>query len=105
MVKRRHLFNGKGGLKMLRVGGITMLCSIASVSAFSHSAVHATHFAAHWQNQVTVRGTVKDISTGQPLAGVTVSIKGTNQATTTDENGNYSLEGVPGSATLVFTSV
>src|SRR5690606_40468797 len=63
---------GKGGLKMLRVGGITMLCSIASVSAFSHSAVHATHFAAHWQNQVTVRGTVKDISTGQPLAGVTV---------------------------------
>ena len=105
MVKRRHLFNGKGGLKMLRVGGITMLCSIASVSAFSHSAVHATHFAAHWQNQVTVRGTVKDISTGQPLAGVTVSVKGTNQATTTDENGNYSLEGVPGSATLVFTSV
>lgn len=105
MVKRRHLFNGKGGLKMLRVGGITMLCSIATVSAFSHSAVHATHFAAHWQNQVTVRGTVKDISTGQPLAGVTVSIKGTNQATTTDENGNYSLEGVPGSATLVFTSV
>ncbi|SDL00521.1 Enterobactin outer-membrane receptor [Sphingobacterium mizutaii] len=105
MVKRRHLFNGKGGLKMLRVGGITMLCSIASVSAFSHSAVHATHFAEHWQNQVTVRGTVKDISTGQPLAGVTVSIKGTNQATTTDENGNYSLEGVPGSATLVFTSV
>ena len=105
MVKRRHLFNGKGGLKMLRVGGITMLCSIASVSAFSHSAVHATHFATHWQNQVTVRGTVKDISTGQPLAGVTVSVKGTNQATTTDENGNYSLEGVPGSATLVFTSV
>jgi len=105
MVKRHHLFNEKNGMKMLRTGGITMLCSIASMAAFAHSSVHATNLAMHWQNQVTVRGTVKDVSTGQPLAGVTVSIKGTNQATTTDDQGNYSLEGVPGSATLVFTSV
>ncbi len=105
MVKSHHLFNGKNGMKMLRIGGATMLFSIASVSGFAHSAVHATNYAMHWQNQVTVRGTVKDISTGQPLAGVTVSVKGTNQATTTDEQGNYSLDGVPGSATLVFTSV
>lgn len=105
MVKSHHLFNGKNGMKMLRIGGATMLFSIASVSGFAHSAVHATNYAMHWHNQVTVRGTVKDISTGQPLAGVTVSVKGTNQATTTDEQGNYSLDGVPGSATLVFTSV
>lgn len=105
MVKSHHLFKGKNGMKMLRIGGATMLFSIASVSGFAHSAVHATNYAMHWQNQVTVRGTVKDISTGQPLAGITVSVKGTNQATTTDEQGNYSLDGVPGSATLVFTSV
>ncbi|WP_231596065.1 SusC/RagA family TonB-linked outer membrane protein [Sphingobacterium endophyticum] len=105
MVKSHHLFKGKNGMKMLRIGGATMLFSIASVSGFAHSTVHATNYAMHWQNQVTVRGTVKDISTGQPLAGITVSVKGTNQATTTDEQGNYSLDGVPGSATLVFTSV
>ncbi|WP_197734201.1 SusC/RagA family TonB-linked outer membrane protein [Sphingobacterium daejeonense] len=62
-------------------------------------------YASYWQEQITVRGTVKDISSGQPLAGVTVTVKGTNQATTTDDQGNYELEGVPGSATLVFSSI
>jgi len=105
MVKRHHLFNGKNGLKMLRIGGISMLCSIVSPSSFAHSAVLAINNATHWQNQITVRGTVNDISTGQPLAGVTVSVKGTNQATTTDEQGNFVIEGVPGTATLVFSSI
>jgi TonB-linked SusC/RagA family outer membrane protein len=105
MVKRRHLFNGKNGIKMLRIGGISMLLGISSTTAFAHLAKDATTYASYWQEQITVRGTVKDISSGQPLAGVTVTVKGTNQATTTDDQGNYELEGVPGSATLVFSSI
>jgi TonB-linked SusC/RagA family outer membrane protein len=82
-----------------------MLLGISSTTAFAHLAKDATTYASYWQEQITVRGTVKDISSGQPLAGVTVTVKGTNQATTTDDQGNYELEGVPGSATLVFSSI
>lgn len=105
MVKHRHFFNGKNGIKMLRIGGISMLISITSPTAFAHLAKDATMYASTWHNQSTVRGTVKDSSNGLALSGVTVTVKGTNQATTTDENGNFELEAVPGTATLVFTSV
>ena len=43
----------------------------------------------HAQNQ-TVRGKVTGPN-GQPLAGASVTIKGTNLSTTTDENGNFQL--------------
>lgn len=42
------------------------------------------------QQQVTVRGRVQDTQ-GNPLPGVTVIIKGTNQGTITDTEGNFSL--------------
>lgn len=107
MVKRHHLFNGKSGMRVLRLGGICVLCSFSlpSALAYSHSAVHAYHHAVHWQDEITVQGTVRDESNGQPLAGVTVTIKGTSQATTTNEQGVYSIDKVPASATLVFTSI
>jgi hypothetical protein len=44
----------------------------------------------HAQNQ-TVRGKVNGLN-GQPLAGASVAIKGTNLSTTTDENGNFQLQ-------------
>ncbi|WP_211657601.1 TonB-dependent receptor [Parapedobacter composti] len=51
-----------------------------------------------------VRGTVRD-STGQPLIGVTVHVKGrTSIGTTTDLNGRYILS-VPANSVLVFTMV
>ncbi len=53
--------------------------------------------------QQTVTGTVTD-ETG-PLPGATVAIKGTSTGTTTDFDGNYTLNDVPGDATLVFSFV
>jgi TonB-linked SusC/RagA family outer membrane protein len=50
-----------------------------------------------------ISGTVKD-STGTPLIGVSVGIKGTTQGTQTDVNGKYTLDVQPG-ATLVFTYI
>ena len=50
-----------------------------------------------------VSGTVVG-SDGQPLNDVTVSVKGTNLATKTDQNGNYSIR-ANNNQTLVFTSV
>ena len=56
------------------------------------------------QQENTVSGTVTDAS-GGPLPGVTIVIKGTTKGTTTDTDGNYSLQNVPGDATLVFSFV
>lgn len=43
-------------------------------------------------------------ATGEALAGVSVTVKGTRSGTTTDANGNFSLT-VPDDAVLVFSSV
>lgn len=56
------------------------------------------------QQQKTITGNVTD-SSGAPLPGVTVVVKGTTQGTVTDEAGNYSLPAVPGDETLVFSFV
>ena len=44
-------------------------------------------------------------SSGLPLPGVTVVIKGTTEGTISDANGNYSLDNVSEHATLVFSFV
>ncbi|HEX7905740.1 MAG TPA: TonB-dependent receptor [Chitinophagaceae bacterium] len=41
---------------------------------------------------------------GEPLAGVSISVKGSRSGTTTDGNGNFSIS-VPDDAVLVFSSV
>lgn len=45
----------------------------------------------------TIRGSVTDVNTGQPLPGATVTLPGTEplQGTATDENGNFRLTEVP----------
>lgn len=42
---------------------------------------------------------------GEPVEGVTVTVKGTKKATSTDERGNYVLQDVPENAILVFSGV
>lgn len=54
--------------------------------------------------QFTVTGKVTD-SLGNPLIGVTVSLKGTQTGTITDANGNYSLTLESGNGALVFSYV
>ncbi len=57
------------------------------------------------QQQVkSVSGKVSD-SSGQPLPGVTVIIKGTTQGTVTNPDGNYLLSSIPGDAILQFSFV
>jgi len=56
------------------------------------------------QSKVTVNGKVTD-SSGTPLPGVSVVVKGTTNGIITDVNGNYTLTKVPSDATLVFSFV
>lgn len=51
-------------------------------------------------NAAVVKGSVKD-STGEPLIGATVSVKGTGQAVATDVDGNFSLDVKPGQVLVV----
>lgn len=56
------------------------------------------------QEPRTIKGKITD-SSGGPLPGVTVVVKGKTIGTITDPDGNYTLNDVPGDATLVFSFV
>ncbi|MCP9199066.1 TonB-dependent receptor [Gramella sp. GC03-9] len=58
-------------------------------------------FIANAQNETTVSGIVRD-NTG-PLPGVTVIVQGTSNGTTTNFDGEYTLNNVPSNATLEFS--
>jgi hypothetical protein len=50
-----------------------------------------------------VRGTVYSTS-GLPIPGVSVKVKGTSNGTTTDFDGNFQLKNVPANGVLIITS-
>ena len=56
------------------------------------------------EQQKTISGKVTD-SSGAPLPGVTVVVKGTTQGIITDADGNYSLNNIAANAALVFSFV
>jgi len=56
------------------------------------------------QQSVDVQGRIID-EEGQPLPGVSITIKGTSGGTVTDVQGNFSLSGVDENATLVITYI
>lgn len=56
------------------------------------------------QQQKSISGKVTD-SSGSPLPGVSVVVKGTTNGTITDGNGSYSISNVPENATLQFSFV
>ncbi|MGV8096052.1 MAG: TonB-dependent receptor [Mangrovibacterium sp.] len=65
---------------------------------------NSRQIAGNMQQNHKVTGKVTD-SSGIPLPGVTVIIKGTTQGTITDDDGNYILTDVPADAILVFSFV
>jgi TonB-linked SusC/RagA family outer membrane protein len=62
------------------------------------------NLAEQQQQPQTVSGKVTD-SSGQPLPGVSIVVKGTTQGTVTNANGEYILTNLPPDATLVFSFV
>ncbi len=53
------------------------------------------------QNVGTVRGTVTDSTSGQPVAGAQVQVVGTNRTAIADQSGTYTITGVPAGAATV----
>lgn len=63
-------------------------------------------FTANAQNASSVSGTVKNASTSETVAAVSVTLKGNNSGTYTDDRGNFKLSVTQKAPyTLVFTSV
>lgn len=60
-----------------------------------------TSFAS--SQDVTVKGTVADQATGQPIPGVNVVVKNTTNGASTDFDGNFSIQNVPINSVIVFT--
>jgi TonB-dependent starch-binding outer membrane protein SusC len=58
-------------------------------------------FTAFTQAQ-TVKGTVTD-SKGEPISGISVTVRGTTKGTSTGTDGTYTLNDVPNGSTLVFS--
>src|SRR5215211_3164220 len=52
----------------------------------------------------TITGKVSSSDDNKPISGVTVSVKGTKKSTTTDNNGNFSIQAATGDV-LQFSSV
>jgi len=80
------------------------LRTIRGILAAAVLAVAMLMPSAAFAATVDVSGTVTDVS-GEPLIGVSVTIKGMNQGVATDFDGRYELPGVDEDATLVFSYV
>ncbi len=66
--------------------------------------VGGVRYEVNSQQQKSISGKVTD-STGAPLPGVSVVVKGTTTGVITDMDGKYTLSKVPGNATLKFSFV
>ncbi len=55
--------------------------------------------------QQTIKGTVTEKSTGEPLLGVSIVVKGETRGTETDFNGNYEIKNIKATDILVFSFI
>lgn len=53
------------------------------------------------QMQMTIRGTVTDATTGEPLLGVNIVVKGTTRGAVTDMNGSFSIDADAGEILVI----
>ncbi len=58
---------------------------------------------AKFQQKITVMGKITDSGTGEPVGGVTVLEKGTNNGTVSDANGKYTITVADAKSVIVFS--
>ncbi|MEJ7768989.1 MAG: TonB-dependent receptor plug domain-containing protein, partial [Chitinophagaceae bacterium] len=85
-MNEKNLQTFYGGMRLF----VFLSCMLTSILAFSQD--------------VRLTGTVSAGTLGTPLSGVTVSVKNRQTTTTTNEQGNFTIN-APKGATLVFTYV
>ena len=82
--------------KLMRKITFSRILSVFAAFLLSMTLLHA--------QSGQVSGVVSD-ATGAPVVGASVIVDGTMNGTLTDENGNYTLSGVPSDGTLQFSCI
>jgi len=77
------------------ITGIFILCS-----GILFATANSASLNIDVENRATITGSVLDAQSGEPIVGAEVVLVELNQTTTTDENGDFSLEAEPGEYTL-----
>jgi TonB-dependent starch-binding outer membrane protein SusC len=90
----------EGNMSRSRLSSRTPLLHFALAAAAA--ALLAVPLAADAQERSTVRGTVTDAQTLEPLAGVAVQVVGTNVGTVTNASGGYMVQ-APADGSLRFS--
>ncbi|MFV0536058.1 MAG: SusC/RagA family TonB-linked outer membrane protein [Dysgonomonas sp.] len=88
--------------KVLCLLAIGLICTFTNNYA-TEAKMYSGSLSEQLQTKITVKGKIVD-STGEPLIGVSVAIKGTTQGVMTDIDGNYSIT-TDSNATLVFSYI
>jgi TonB-linked SusC/RagA family outer membrane protein len=83
----------------------TVTAGAVSPSAGSSNTNGNPITAVEEDQQYTVTGTIKDASTGEALAGVTILVKGTTTGQLTDANGKFTIRIPDREAVLVFSFI
>jgi outer membrane receptor protein involved in Fe transport len=78
-------------IKTLRILAITIVAGMFSLSSYAQ--------------KVTLKGNVKNNSSNESVGAVSVVVKGTDNGTYTDANGNFSLNVASLPVTLIFSSI
>ncbi|WP_439585300.1 SusC/RagA family TonB-linked outer membrane protein [Dyadobacter bucti] len=85
-----------GGHENTLSGGVNTALPVLSASLVREKGIASA---------VSLSGTVTDSNTGEALPGASVIVKGTENGTTTDNDGKYQLLNVAENATLVFSFI
>ncbi|MFW6100625.1 MAG: carboxypeptidase-like regulatory domain-containing protein, partial [Bacteroidota bacterium] len=104
MKKKINIFNRGMVLFVLFFG--LFVCNPMTTSAESSFTDDENEILSekNLQQEIEITGTVIDAKTDEPLPGVNIVVEGTTTGTTTDMDGNYTIE-APADATLVFSFV
>jgi TonB-dependent starch-binding outer membrane protein SusC len=90
-----YIPKNKSSFMKIRLSQLLKICTLLIFTGLS-----VTSFA-----QTSVSGKVTDSKDGSPVAGVTVTVKGTKTAVRTDANGAYTIVAPNASSVLVFSSI
>ena len=96
--------NRKMGLFLLMISILTLTGGFETVSASVDSRVVSSSEVMQ-QTPLTLRGVIKDASTGEPLIGANVVEKGTSNGTVTHGDGSFQLAVQSNRAVLVISYI
>jgi TonB-linked SusC/RagA family outer membrane protein len=102
-MRNYYLWRKRKILLSLNVAVIMLLFLTSNISAAGFG--ESRYGSPADMQGITVRGTVKDASTGEVMPGVNIKVKGSAIGAITDANGGYSFTSIERDATLVFSFI